>query len=319
MNTSDPKTLVIALGGNALSSPTGDGSFEEQQEAIRKSSEQIIKIIQLGWKVVVTHGNGPQIGRLLIQQESAKEITPALPLHLCGAMSQGQIGYMLQLGLEEKIRAANLKADIVAILTRVLVDENDPAFDNPTKPIGPFYSQEEALDLKESKSYEMKNVGFGERPFRRVVASPKPLKILEVNTIEILIKSGNIVIACGGGGIPVINHNGILKGIGAVIDKDLSSQKLANEISADSLMILTDVNRVSINFDSREQKDLQSISLLEVKQHFADGQFPDGSMGPKVLSAINFLENGGQRVIITSLDKAAESLSGSAGTQIFND
>lgn len=318
MTTSPSQTILIALGGNALSSPSGDGSFEEQQCAIKKSTKQIVEILKKGWRIVITHGNGPQIGRLLLQQEAAKEITPPLPLHVCGAMSQGQIGYMLQLGLEEQLDKAHLDLDIIAVLTRVLVDKNDPDFKYPSKPIGPYYSEEQAQELHETKGYTMNETGYGDKPYRRVVASPKPLEILEVDSIRDLVSTSHIVIACGGGGVPVIREDGLLKGIGAVIDKDLSSQNLANAIGASTLMILTDVDRVALHFNEPNQEEIEKLNFDEAKALYDQGEFPNGSMGPKILSAIQFLESGGERVIITSLERASESLEGSVGTQIVS-
>jgi carbamate kinase len=315
MISKENQTIVIALGGNALSTPHGDGSVDEQRAAIRQSAREIVKILEMGWRVVLTHGNGPQVGRLLLQQEHSKDLTPPLPFDVCGAMTQGEIGYLLQLGLQEEFRSKNIKKSVVTLLTQVVVDPQDSAFQNPTKPIGPFYS--EANVLQQAKKFSLKKMGTGDRPYRRVVASPKPLKIVEEDSIKILVAAGHLVIACGGGGVPVVCEKGGLRGVEAVIDKDLASERLASTLGAEVLLILTDVERVAIRFGKPDQQHLQRISLAEAKRYLASGEFPAGSMGPKIEAAIRFLESGGKRAVITSLEKAQAALDGLAGTEIL--
>ncbi|OGF55850.1 MAG: carbamate kinase [Candidatus Fraserbacteria bacterium RBG_16_55_9] len=316
MNAKEKETIVIALGGNALSSPHGKGSIEEQMEAIGRSCQQIARIVRSGTRVVLTHGNGPQVGQILIQQEQAKGVVPPLPLDVCGAMTQGQIGYLLQQALAQALRAEGLKVPVVTVVTQVVVSSGDPAFKEPTKPIGPFYSKSEAEWLHKSKGYVIKRMGSGHRAYRRVVPSPYPREIVEGRTICRLVTSEHVVIACGGGGVPVIREGGRLRGIEAVIDKDLASERLASALGAQALMILTDVERVALHFGTPEQINLERLSVEEAKRYLAAGEFPSGSMGPKIEAAIRFLGNGGERAIITSLDRAQEALAGQAGTQI---
>ncbi len=309
--------IIIALGGNALSAPHGDGSLEEQRAAIGRSAKEIAAILQRGWRVVLTHGNGPQVGRLLLQQEQSKNEIPPLPLDICDAMTQGQIGYLLQLGLQEELQSAGIEILITTLLTQVVVDPKDAAFENSTKPIGPFYSELEAKELCQSRKYSLKKIGAGERPYRRVVPSPKPLRIVEEAGIKELVASGHLVIACGGGGIPVAFEEGHWRGVEAVIDKDLASERLASALGAEVLLILTDIEHVAVHYGKPAQRDLKKISLEEIKKHLAAGEFPPGSMGPKIEAAIRFLECGGKRALITSLDQAQAALDGKAGTEII--
>jgi carbamate kinase len=316
MNNASSERIVIALGGNALSPPEGRGEIREQREAIRRSAEQIARILKGGARVVLTHGNGPQVGRLLIQQEEARRLVPPLPLDVCVAMTQGEIGYMLQQSLQSALKTQGLAVPVVTVVTQVLVDPNDPAFEEPTKPVGPFYSEREAEELRMTKGYALKRVGNGEKPYRRVVPSPRPLEIVERRCIDKLVRAGHVVITCGGGGVPVIPHNGRLEGVEAVIDKDLASERLATAWGAHTLLILTDVERVALHYDTPEQIELETLTVAEAKRHLATGEFPPGSMGPKIEAAVRFLENGGRRAIIASLEQAQEALAGWAGTEI---
>lgn len=300
------QTIVIALGGNALI----------KRESLDTALATIAEIVRRGFKVVITHGNGPQVGNLLIQQEEAKKLVPPMPLDACVAMTQGQIGYLIQQGLQEKLKALSIDKPTVTVITQVLVDRADPAFRQPTKPIGPFYSEREMLESK-AKSYVLKKVGRGAKPYRQVVASPRPLVIIEERCIQDLIKSGHIVIACGGGGVPVIWEDGHWQGIEAVIDKDLASALLACALNAEIFLILTDVEKVSLFFGTPQQINLDRISLKEAKEYLAEGHFAPGSMGPKIEAAIHFLEHGGERVIIGALEQARQALEGKAGTQII--
>ncbi len=298
------KKVVIALGGNAI------GSSEESANAQIKRIEIVVKQLKpllKKYQIVLTHGNGSQVGNLLLQQENSKEI-PQMPLDTLDAMTQGQIGYWLQ----QSIRNI-LKKEAITIITQIIVDEKDPAFKNPTKPIGPFYNKDKAEELKKS-SLTIKEVVGG---FRRVVPSPKPIKILESTTIKYLMDEGFIVIAGGGGGIPVIERGKSIKGIQAVIDKDLASSKLASNVNADILIILTNVENVYINFKKQNEKKLGKVKLKEIQEYYEDGQFPEGSMEPKIEAAIKFLKNGGKEVIITSLENLNNSIDNCKGTHII--
>ena len=308
--------VLIALGGNALVPPEGQGEVAEQLRAIRESARQIARIIAEGAQVVLTHGNGPQVGHLLIQQEEAKPKVPPQPLDVCVAMTQGQIGYLLQQALQSALQERGVPAPVVTVVTQVLVDPRDPAFEEPTKPIGPFYSEQEAEELRRTKGYVLKRVGNGERPYRRVVPSPRPLRILEESCIRELAEAGCVVIACGGGGVPVVQTDCCLQGVEAVIDKDLASERLATALQADTLLILTDVERVALRYDTPEQVDLERMTVQEARQYLEAGEFPPGSMGPKVEAAVKFIENGGKRAVIASLTRAVEALRGRAGTAI---
>lgn len=319
MTSHAQKTIVIALGGNALSPPHGRGELEEQRRAIARSCRQIAHIAAGSARVVLTHGNGPQVGALLIQQERAREWVPPLPLDVCDAMTQGQIGYLLQQSLTQALRAHGLEIPVTTIVTQVVIDGDDPAFEHPTKPIGPYYSVREAEELHAQHGYRLTRLGHGERPYRRVVPSPKPLEIVEAESIETLVHAGHVVIACGGGGVPVVRRDGDLVGIEAVIDKDLATERLATALVADTLLILTDVERVALGYGTPHQVDLDRLSLEEAQRHLAAGEFPPGSMGPKIEAAVTFLEHGGKRVIIASLDRAREALENRAGTEIVRD
>ena len=310
------KKIVIALGGNALQEAGKPATAEAQLEVVEKTAEYIADIIEAGYKVVVAHGNGPQVGRIVLQNEYAVPVTPAMPFDVCGAMSQGYIGYHIQQGLTKVLRSRGNKAEVATVVTQVLVDQNDPKFLNPSKPIGPFYTEEEAKAIAAEKGYVMKeDAGRG---WRRVVASPVPVAIEELNAVKCLVDNGFITVTVGGGGIPVIrNEQGMLEGTAAVIDKDLASEKLAEDLDADALVILTAVEKVSINFKKPDQKDLESLSVAEAKQYIAEGHFAPGSMLPKIEAAVKFVESKPGRVsIITSLDKAVEALEGKAGTTV---
>lgn len=314
MNTN--KTVVIALGGNALLDPKTNGSIAEQIRTIEHSCAKIAQIIAAGYRVVVTHGNGPQVGNLLIQQEEARELVPPLPLDVCGAMTQGQLGYLLQQKLREALASFGIVKPVVTVVTQVLVERDDPAFAEPTKPIGPFYAERE-LPFLEQKGYVLRRVGRGAKPWRRVVASPEPKEIVEVESIKALLAAGSIVIACGGGGVPVVREDGRLSGVEAVIDKDLASALLAEELGAEILLILTDVERVALFFGTSQQVFLEKLSVREARKYLLEGHFPQGSMGPKIEAAVRFIEGGGERAYITSLEKAPEALAGRAGTEIY--
>ena len=310
------KKLVIALGGNALQEAGKPATAQAQLEVVEKTSEYIADIVERGYEVIVAHGNGPQVGRIVIQNEVASASTPAMPFDVCGAMSQGMIGYHIQQGLSKVLRHRGINKNVVTIVTQVVVDKDDPKFKAPSKPIGPFYTEEEAKAIAEEKGYTMKeDAGRG---WRRVVASPLPVEIVELDAVKTLNDAGFVVVTVGGGGIPVVrNEAGDLEGVAAVIDKDLASEKLARDMDADALVILTAVEKVSINFKKPDQKDLDRMSAAEAKQYIKEGHFAPGSMLPKIEAALNFVESKPGRIaIITSLDKAVDAIEGRAGTAL---
>lgn len=307
------ETLVLAVGGNALLRPGDKGTAEEQITRARQTAEAIYPIFEK-FKVVVTHGNGPQVGAILLQNETSKNVVPPMPLDVCGAMSQGEIGYFLTRGFYDVFEEQGIDKKISVILTRVLVDENDPAFKNPTKPIGPFYTREEAKKLAEEKGWVV--VEDSGRGWRRVVPSPDPKEVLEKDIIKMVIESGNVAIAVGGGGIPVIRKNGRIVGVEGVIDKDLASATLGKNINADKMFILTSVEQVYLNFGQPDQQALGEISADEAERYLNEGHFRKGSMYPKVLAAIRFVRRGGKEVLITSPEAVTRALDGETGTWI---
>ncbi len=310
------KTLVIAIGGNAIQGVGKPATAEAQLESVEYTAERIADIIECGYNVVIAHGNGPQVGRIVIQNEAASALTPAMPFDVCGAMSQGMIGYHIQQCLTKVLKRRGINKTAVTLITQVVVDKDDPGFANPTKPIGPFYVEEEAQAIAAEKGYVFKEDSG--RGWRRVVASPKPVEIVELDAVKALNNDGFVVITTGGGGIPVVrNASGDLEGTEAVIDKDLAAEKLAEGLNADMLVILTAIEKVSINFNKPNQRDLDSMSVAEARQYIAEGHFAPGSMLPKVDAAVSFVESKPWRsAVITSLEKAAEALTGSAGTKI---
>ena len=307
--------IVIALGGNALQSGNGPATAEAQLEVVRKTCEHIAQISDMGYELAIVHGNGPQVGRILLASETAREVTPAMPFDVCGAMTQGYIGYHLQQGLKHALNLRNRDIPVVTVATQVIVEENDPAFDDPTKPIGPFYTESEARDIVKEKGYIMKEDSG--RGWRRVVASPVPRRIVEIDAVRHLWDS-SIVITCGGGGIPVVEKpDGTIEGTEAVIDKDFAAELLAEQVDADVLMILTEVERVSLNFNTPEQRDLSALNLADAARYCEEGHFAAGSMLPKVQAAMKFVRaNPSKHAVITSLDKAIQALNGESGTVI---
>lgn len=290
---------VLALGGNAILKSNERGTVKEQINHVNESVKQLDVLLKK-YDIVITHGNGPQVGNLLIQQEKAKYKIPPMPLDVCGAMTQGQIGYFLQMSLRNI-----LKKPVTTVVTQILVDKKDPAFRKPTKPIGPYYSKKIFKDMiKEDEGW------------RRVVPSPKPQKIIEIEGIKDLVKIGVIVITCGGGGIPVVMKNGKLTGVEAVIDKDYASQKLATALKAETLIILTDIDYVYLNYGEKNQKPLKKITVKEAIELLKEGHFKEGSMKPKIEASIEFLRRGGKKVIITELLSLKKALKNKAGTII---
>ncbi len=307
--------IVVALGGNALQSGKSEATAEAQLAVVKETCERIADLSEKGYEVAVVHGNGPQVGRILLASETAKDVTPAMPFDVCGAMSQGYIGYHLQQALRFALAKRGKNIPVVTLLTQMVVDQKDPAFQNPTKPIGPFYSEAEAKELAETKGYSMKeDAGRG---WRRVVPSPIPTKIVELDSVKKLWDS-TIVITCGGGGIPVLEkENGDLEGTAAVIDKDFAAELLAENVEADALMILTEVEKVAINFNKPDQENLGHLTYAEAEKYCQEGQFAPGSMLPKVQAAMKFVKaNPEKKAIITSLAKAIDALEGKTGTVI---
>jgi len=309
------KRIVVALGGNAILRSHEKGTIEEQQRNVEETCKRLASMITQWYQVVITHGNGPQVGNILIQNEAGKDRVPAMPLDVCGAESQGLIGYMIQRSLRAELLRLGKTRTVASLITQVRVDEDDRAFRHPTKPVGPFYSRdyaEKEMKLKGERWVEQKGKGW-----RKVVPSPDPKEIVEREAILNLIDSGVVVIACGGGGIPVVRRGeGRLEGVEAVIDKDLAAQRLAQDIGADLLLILTDVESVMIRFGQPDQVALREVSVAELKSYREEGHFPDGSMGPKVEAALRFVEGAGKTAIITSLGSAHEALKGKIGTRI---
>ncbi|MBR0373865.1 MAG: carbamate kinase [Mogibacterium sp.] len=307
--------IVIALGGNALQSSKSDATAEAQLAVVKKTCERLADISCMGYEIGIVHGNGPQVGRILLASETAQDVTPAMPFDVCGAMSQGYIGYHIQEGLKYALNKRNRNVPVVSLVTQTVVEKKDPAFKDPTKPIGKFYTEEEAKKIAEEKGYTMKeDAGRG---WRRVVPSPKPRQIVEIDAIRTLWPT-TITISVGGGGIPVIQkNNGELEGVAAVIDKDFGAELLAEGVDADILMILTEVEKVAINFNKPNQENLAHMSLEEASKYIEEGQFAKGSMLPKVEAAMRFVRKyPNKKAIITSLDKAVEALKGEAGTVI---
>lgn len=299
------KLAVVAFGGNALLRAGQTGTIDEQETNAFEASKKLVKLINKKYNLVLTHGNGPQVGNILIANAAGHKYSniPEMPLDVCGAYSQGFIGYVLEQQLRNVLRKEDKERDIITLITQVVVDKNDPAFTNPTKPIGPYYTKEEAEAFMEKSGTVFKEDSRG-RGWRKVVASPEPLIIFNKKSIEKIAREGNIVIAVGGGGIPCyyVDENK-LEGIEAVIDKDLASSRLAIGIRADKLFILTDIPKVFINFNTPQEKAIDRMSILEAKQYLREGQFGEGSMLPKVRAAINFVENTGKDAIITETSK----------------
>lgn len=307
--------IVLALGGNALQDAKGPATAEAQLEVVKRTCQYIIELVNRDYEIAIVHGNGPQVGRLLLATETAKDVTPAMPFDVVGVMSQGYIGYHIQQALRSALKKNVRDIPVVTLVTQVVVDGDDPAFQNPTKPIGSFYNEEEAKVLMQEKGYVMKeDAGRG---WRRVVASPLPKKIVEIDTVKRLWDS-TIVITAGGGGIPVVElPDGSYEGVAAVIDKDFAAELLAEQVQADALMILTEVERVAINYNKPNQKDLAEMTVAEAEQYIEEGHFAPGSMLPKVQAAVKFAKaNPGKRAIITSLFKAIDALEGKTGTII---
>ena len=314
--TKSVKKAVVALGGNAISNRDREDTIPLQFENTYASLGSIVELIKGGYQLAITHGNGPQVGNALLRVELAKGKAPILPLYICVADLQGGMGYMIAQCLQNRLKKERIGRDVVTLVSQVLVDENDPAFENPTKFVGQFYDKKTAEILHKEMGWKMTPFP-GDKRWRRVVPSPRPLKLIERETINRLLDNNNIVVAAGGGGIPVVYRDEKLFGVDAVIDKDLAAAVMARDIGAQLFIIFTDIEKVAINFGKPDQKDLDEVTLAEIKAYHDEGHFPAGSMGPKIEAAIDFLENGGGKVIISSITRGYETVVGKAGTRIL--
>lgn len=309
------KIALIAFGGNAILPENQKGLQEEQMRNAQKAAEMMVQIIKKGYELIVVHGNGPQVGNLLIQMEEASNKIPPFTLDVCDAMTEGSMGFMLEKAIINELRRNSIDKDVATIITQVVVDKDDPAFQKPTKPVGPFYPKFRAQQLMRQKKWTM--VEDAGRGYRKVVPSPKPIDIVPKWIIRDLVMSGRVVIAAGGGGIPVIiNSRGLYEGVEAVIDKDYAASLLAREVGAELFIILTGISRVYYNFGRPDQKPLPVITVEEAKKYLAEGQFPPGSMGPKIKAAIEYIEAGGKEVLITSASHLKAALINRSGTRI---
>ncbi|HFB67406.1 MAG TPA: carbamate kinase [Calditrichae bacterium] len=312
------KTIVVALGGNAITQPSEEGNIYEQFANTRRSLEGVVELLRLGHRVIITHGNGPQVGNYLIRVEEARHLVPPLPLGIIVADTEGGMGYMIEQSLLNLCHDHGIPKQIACVVTQVIVNKDDPSIKNPTKFVGPFFKKEQVEKLVRERGWVMKEDRG--RGWRRVVPSPRPRAIVEKDVIRLLVEHDVVVIAAGGGGVPVyVAENGWLEGLDAVIDKDLASAVLGAEIGADELMILTGVEKVALHFATPRQRFLDSMTVSEAQRYLAEGHFPPGSMGPKIEAAIWFLTHGGKRVIITSIEKSLQAAHGKAGTVILPD
>ena len=311
------KLVVIALGGNALLQRSQKGTFEDQYSNVQKTAKKIADLAEQGYRIVLTHGNGPQVGATLLRHEAGKNIVPPFPLDACGAETQGFIGYMIQQALRNELKARGVDKYVVTVVTRVIVDPHDPAFEHPTKPVGPFYTKEEA-DQMSQKMPDLVIKEDAGRGYRRVVPSPDPKVIAERLAIRTLVDAGFIVVSTGGGGIPIVEEGTQARGVEAVIDKDLAGQRLATLIHANILVILTDVDGAYTDYGTPKQELIREVTTGRMQRYLDQGQFKEGSMAPKVLAAIRFVESGGDKAIIAELGKLKEALEGSSGTQVFS-
>ncbi len=308
------KVAVVAIGGNSLIKDKDHQTVPDQFAATRETCVHIADMIEQGWEVVITHGNGPQVGFILMRSELASHVLHTVPLDSCGADTQGALGYMIQQSLGNEFEKRGIQKPVVTVVTQVVVDKDDPAFENPTKPIGPFYDEARAKRYRDEEGWHiMEDAGRG---WRRVVPSPIPMRIVEQESIKALIGLGFVVIGVGGGGIPVIQEDGSLRGVEAVIDKDYASGLLATGIKADLFLISTAVEKVALNYGKPNQVDLDHVTLAEAKNYLQEGHFPPGSMGPKIKAVIKFLEEGGKEALITSPENLARALRGETGTRI---
>lgn len=309
------QTCVLAFGGNAITRSTEKGTRDEQWANIRKTCAHVAELVKQGHRVLITHGNGPQVGNLLLKNELTKDVVPPMPLDVCVSNTQGSLGYAISQTLGNYLRSIGIHKPVVSVITQVVVNSDDPSFQKPTKFIGPFFSEQQAKEIMQSKGHVMKEDSG--RGWRRVVPSPEPLEIIERDMVQTLLEAGAIVVAAGGGGIPVVRGPDGLEGIEAVIDKDLAGQLLASEVKADALLLLTEVERVAINYGKPNQQALTAITAEQARKYQAEGHFPPGSMGPKVEAAIRFVTSApGRTAYIVSLENACKAFTGESGTAI---
>lgn len=309
--------IVVALGGNAILSK--DASDKAQKKAVQETAKELVSFVKDGDQLIITHGNGPQVGNLLLQQiENASDENPAMSLDTCGAMTQGSIGYWFQNAMREELLNIGIQKDVITVVTQTLVSKDDKAFKNPSKPIGPFYNRQQMKNLQKNHA-DWKFMEDAGRGYRRIVPSPEPKKIIEYQAIKKIVDAGIIPIVSGGGGIPVIHEDGNVVGTEAVIDKDFSASKIAQDLNADELVILTSVGGIFYNFNKPEQVELKKVGLREIKKHLDNGEFSKGSMAPKVEAAVNFVRKTGRISVIGDLKDAKKIISGEKGTTVVND
>jgi len=312
------KTAVIALGGNAITRPEIEDTIANQFANTRRSLDGVVDLVKAGYRLVIAHGNGPQVGNAILRVELTRGQTPILPLGICVADTEGGMGYMIEQSLQNRLRKEGIDRPVVTIITQVLVDRNDPQIADPSKFIGQFYTEDEAREFASETGWVVKK--DANRGWRRVVPSPQPLSIVEAETIKTLVEAGTIVIAAGGGGIPVyLDENGNLEGLDAVIDKDLASAVLGKQIASEILIILTSVDKVALNFGNKDERWIDKMTISEAERYLNEGHFPPGSMGPKIDAAVKFIKSGGRQVIITSLENAGRAFDGTAGTRVVPD
>lgn len=312
------KTAVVALGGNAITKKGVPDTIANQFEHTRQSLAGIVPLIEDGYGLVITHGNGPQVGNALLRVEAARGMAPILPIGICVADTEGGMGYMIEQSLQNRLRREGIERGVVTIVTQVLVDKDDPSIKDPSKYVGQFYEYDEARKFAKERGWTVKK--DSDRGWRRVVPSPIPYKTINAEAIKILVERDYVVIAAGGGGVPAyVDENGDYEGVDAVVDKDRASALLAGEIGADLLIILTGVDKVALNFGKLDQRFLDRVTFSEMKKYAEEGHFPPGSMGPKIEAALSFLEGGGDEVIITSIEKAYDAVEGDEGTRIVPD
>lgn len=310
------KMLVVAVGGNAIL-PAGDaGDDAGQRRRLEETSRRLADLVEAGYDLLVTHGNGPQVGNILVQNEEARQKVPAMPLDICVAESQAQIGYALQQALGNEFRARGIRKGVVCVITQVLVDPEDPAFAHPTKPIGPYYTREDEIVVKRAKGWKMVYDPRG--GYRRVVPSPRPVDVVEKEILAKLVAQGDgrVIIAAGGGGIPVVRRGDRLVGVEAVIDKDLASAVVAKAIGWKLLAIVTDVPRVALDFGTPAERPLDRMTMAEARRYLKEGQFPAGTMGPKIEAIVEFLDAGGERAVVADMEHLVDGVHGKAGTQV---
>src|SRR5947209_8508467 len=309
--------VVVALGGNALSPEGGTGTAEEMRDALRTTSESLADLVARDVSLVITHGNGPQVGRILLQQEYAADRVPPMPMDVCGAESQGQIGYLLAQSLDSALRRRKLDTRSLCLVTQVVVNGRESAFRRPTKPVGPSYERPDAQRIAHQTGYVFRIMP--DTKWRRVVASPRPIRFVEEQPLLQIIDAGHVVVAAGGGGVPVVEHRNELRGVEAVVDKDLTAARLAQLVHADQLLILTAVERLQVGFGTPAARELSRVPVSEARALLAAGEFPEGSMGPKVRACVDFVDAGGGRAVIAALHQARDAVFADAGTEIVAD